>query len=61
MMPEELHQKTKPLVHGLCGSIASCFATVVCQPLDILRTRLVAQGEPRVHPHTLQFSNISIS
>ncbi|XP_069569566.1 mitochondrial thiamine pyrophosphate carrier [Brachyistius frenatus] len=36
-------------VHFLCGGLAACSATVVCQPLDTLRTRFAAQGEPRVY------------
>ncbi|XP_053299066.1 mitochondrial thiamine pyrophosphate carrier [Pleuronectes platessa] len=36
-------------VHFVCGGLAACSATVVCQPLDILRTRLAAQGEPKVY------------
>ncbi|KAM6966211.1 mitochondrial thiamine pyrophosphate carrier [Tautogolabrus adspersus] len=36
-------------VHFVCGGLAACSATVVCQPLDILRTRFAAQGEPKVY------------
>ncbi|KAM9746474.1 mitochondrial thiamine pyrophosphate carrier [Menidia menidia] len=36
-------------VHFLCGGLAACSATVVCQPLDTLRTRFAAQGEPKVY------------
>lgn len=32
----------------MCGGLAACSATVVCQPLDTLRTRFAAQGEPKV-------------
>lgn len=35
-------------VHFMCGGLAACSATVVCQPLDTLRTRFAAQGEPKV-------------
>lgn len=35
-------------VHFVCGGLAACSATVVCQPLDTLRTRFAAQGEPKV-------------
>ena len=28
--------------------MGGCAASLVCHPLDILRTRLVAQGEPKV-------------
>ncbi|XP_061829434.1 mitochondrial thiamine pyrophosphate carrier [Nerophis lumbriciformis] len=36
-------------VHFMCGGLAACSATVVCQPLDTLRTRFAAQGEPKVY------------
>ncbi|XP_061702419.1 mitochondrial thiamine pyrophosphate carrier [Syngnathoides biaculeatus] len=36
-------------VHFLCGGLAACSATVVCQPLDTLRTRFAAQGEPKLY------------
>lgn len=39
-------------VHFVCGGLAACSATVVCQPLDTLRTRFAAQGEPKVPPNT---------
>ncbi|XP_061605071.1 mitochondrial thiamine pyrophosphate carrier [Phyllopteryx taeniolatus] len=36
-------------VHFLCGGSAACSAAVVCQPLDTLRTRFAAQGEPKLY------------
>ncbi|XP_077388325.1 mitochondrial thiamine pyrophosphate carrier [Festucalex cinctus] len=36
-------------VHFLCGGLSACSATVVCQPLDTLRTRFAAQGEPKLY------------
>uniref|UniRef100_A0A665VXS5 Mitochondrial thiamine pyrophosphate carrier n=1 Tax=Echeneis naucrates TaxID=173247 RepID=A0A665VXS5_ECHNA len=36
-------------VHFVCGGLAACSATVACQPLDTLRTRFAAQGEPKVY------------
>ena len=30
------------------GGMAAGTATMVCHPLDVLRTRYVAQGEPKV-------------
>lgn len=50
----EVVHKTTPYdsqtsgVHFVCGGLAACSATVVCQPLDTLRTRFAAQGEPKV-------------
>ncbi|KAM6050816.1 mitochondrial thiamine pyrophosphate carrier isoform 1-T2 [Chlamydotis macqueenii] len=36
-------------VHFVCGGLAACTATVAVQPLDTLRTRFAAQGEPKVY------------
>lgn len=36
-------------VHFMCGGLAACSATVFCQPLDTLRTRFAAQGEPKIY------------
>ena len=37
------------VTHFVCGGIAGCLASTVAQPLDVIRTRLVAQGEPKVN------------
>lgn len=42
-------------IHFICGGLSACSATVVCQPLDTLRTRFVAQGEPKVY-HNLRYA-----
>lgn len=38
-----------PGIHFICGGLAACSSTVACQPLDTLRTRFAAQGEPKVY------------
>lgn len=38
-----------PGIHFVCGGLAACSATVACQPLDTLRTRFAAQGEPKIY------------
>ncbi|KAH3871928.1 mitochondrial thiamine pyrophosphate carrier-like [Dreissena polymorpha] len=48
-LPHELSTTYKPLTHAVSGGMSSCLATVVVQPIDIIRTRLVAQGEPKVY------------
>ncbi|XP_024069864.1 mitochondrial thiamine pyrophosphate carrier [Terrapene carolina triunguis] len=37
------------IVHFVCGGLAACTATMTVQPLDTLRTRFAAQGEPKVY------------
>lgn len=32
----------------LAGAIAGCTAMTAAMPMDVIRTRLVAQGEPKV-------------
>ncbi|XP_034450344.1 mitochondrial thiamine pyrophosphate carrier [Hippoglossus hippoglossus] len=54
LMTEAVHKSTPydsqtAGVHFVCGGLAACSATVFCQPLDILRTRFAAQGEPKVY------------
>lgn len=53
-LTELVHKKTvynsqTPGVHFICGGLAACSATVACQPLDTLRTRFAAQGEPKIY------------
>ncbi|XP_037263888.1 mitochondrial thiamine pyrophosphate carrier [Falco biarmicus] len=36
-------------VHFVCGGLAACTATVAVQPVDTLRTRFAAQGEPKIY------------
>jgi solute carrier family 25 thiamine pyrophosphate transporter 19 len=38
----------RPAVHFVCGGIAGSLATVFSFPSDVVRTRLIAQGEPKV-------------
>lgn len=47
ILPEILQTDLKPVTHFLCGAIAGCTATTIAQPFDTMRTRFVAQGEPR--------------
>lgn len=35
----------------VCGGISACVATMSVQPVDVLRTRFVAQGNPKVFFH----------
>ncbi|XP_067860485.1 mitochondrial thiamine pyrophosphate carrier [Heptranchias perlo] len=44
-----LYDSRNPTMHFVCGGLAACMATVTVQPLDTLRTRFVAQGEPKVY------------
>ncbi|KAI4888506.1 hypothetical protein NFI96_009836, partial [Prochilodus magdalenae] len=53
-LTELVHKNTSynsqmPGVHFLCGGLAASSATIACQPLDTLRTRFAAQGEPKVY------------
>ncbi|XP_038597878.1 mitochondrial thiamine pyrophosphate carrier [Tachyglossus aculeatus] len=41
-------------VHFVCGGLAACTATLTVQPLDTLRTRFAAQGEPKVYRNLRQ-------
>ncbi|XP_014779968.1 mitochondrial thiamine pyrophosphate carrier [Octopus bimaculoides] len=48
-VPNEFFSKNKPLISLVCGSMSGAVSTVVVQPIDLLRTRFVAQGEPKVY------------
>ncbi|XP_046992790.1 mitochondrial thiamine pyrophosphate carrier-like isoform X1 [Schistocerca americana] len=39
----------RAILHFSCGAASGCFATLVSFPFDVVRTRLVAQGEPKVY------------
>lgn len=52
--PVSTTPKWKPVSHFVCGGIAGCLSSTVAQPLDVLRTRLVAQGEPKVYKNIYQ-------
>ncbi|XP_044529394.1 mitochondrial thiamine pyrophosphate carrier isoform X2 [Gracilinanus agilis] len=51
----ELVHRTKPYgisdfsVHFVCGGLSACAATLSLQPVDVLRTRFAAQGEPKIY------------
>ena len=37
------------VMNTCCGGVAGVSATFACHPFDVLRTRLVGQGEPKVY------------
>jgi len=47
--PNSTSPKWKPVTHFVCGGMAGCLASTAAQPLDVVRTRLVAQGEPKIY------------
>lgn len=48
LLPRFQEDVYRPMVHFVCGGIAGSLATVFSFPSDVVRTRLVAQGEPKV-------------
>lgn len=50
--PEWRASQYRPIVHFVCGGAAGIFASVVSFPFDTIRTRLVAQGEPKIYRST---------
>lgn len=45
-------QTAKITTHFVAGSIAATVAVISSEPIDILRTRFVGQGEPKVCYHS---------
>ncbi|XP_062936638.1 mitochondrial thiamine pyrophosphate carrier [Cynocephalus volans] len=43
------HDTSEFSVHFVCGGLSACVATLGVQPVDVLRTRFAAQGEPKVY------------
>lgn len=52
--PISTEPQWKPVSHFICGGIAGCLSSAIAQPLDVIRTRLVAQGEPKVYRNIFQ-------
>jgi solute carrier family 25 thiamine pyrophosphate transporter 19 len=50
-LPDQISLRYQPASHFICGGLSGCIASLASQPLDVLRTRLVAQGEPKVPKH----------
>ncbi|XP_040187744.1 mitochondrial thiamine pyrophosphate carrier [Rana temporaria] len=64
VLTEGIHTSTSldpraPAVHFMCGGLAACSATLTVQPLDTLRTRFAAQGEPKVY-RTLRHAIVTV-
>jgi solute carrier family 25 thiamine pyrophosphate transporter 19 len=48
LLPHFREDVYRPAVHFVCGGIAGTLATVFSFPSDVVRTRFVAQGYPKV-------------
>uniref|UniRef100_A0A915JBG4 Mitochondrial thiamine pyrophosphate carrier n=1 Tax=Romanomermis culicivorax TaxID=13658 RepID=A0A915JBG4_ROMCU len=66
-LPEKftVHSSWNPVSHFFCGALSGGFATAVSYPFDIIRTRLIGQGEPKgsssVFTNYLQRCGISVN
>nr|XP_039256665.1 mitochondrial thiamine pyrophosphate carrier-like [Styela clava] len=48
ILPHSRQETVKNMTtHGVCGALSAIVATIVAQPLDVLRTRFAAQTEPK--------------
>ena len=48
--PPSIETESRKLAsHFICGGLAATFTMVTNQPIDVVRTRLIAQGEPRLY------------
>ncbi|XP_076312081.1 thiamine pyrophosphate carrier protein 1 [Tachypleus tridentatus] len=53
LLSPTLTNNWRPIVHFTCGGISGCVATIAAQPFDVIRTRLVGQGEPKLYKGTI--------
>lgn len=58
-MPVSFTMEYQPLRDFICGTIAGCIASVVTHPLDLIRTRFVAQGNLKEY-HSIQHAVVQI-
>ncbi|XP_071450726.1 mitochondrial thiamine pyrophosphate carrier-like [Hetaerina americana] len=49
IFPSPWVNERSPVTHFSCGSLSGAIATLVSFPIDVVRTRLVAQGEPKLY------------
>jgi hypothetical protein len=47
-------------VHFICGGLSACAATLTVHPVDVLRTRFAAQGEPKVSPDKVGGAGVQV-
>lgn len=48
-LPETLTTTYRPMTHTICGGLGGCIGAAFVHPVDVIRTRFVAQGEPKVY------------
>ncbi|KAK6171443.1 hypothetical protein SNE40_019632 [Patella caerulea] len=50
LLPEKYSNDLyRPVLHTVCGGLSGCLASLCIHPVDVLRTRFIAQGEPKVY------------
>jgi solute carrier family 25 thiamine pyrophosphate transporter 19 len=43
----------QPVIHFVCGAMSGFSATLMAQPFDVIRTRIIAQSEPKTYTSTV--------
>ncbi|XP_035223670.1 mitochondrial thiamine pyrophosphate carrier-like isoform X1 [Stegodyphus dumicola] len=59
-LPNRILTDVKPIVNFTCGALAGCIATTGSLPFDVMRTRLVAQGEPKTYKNMFHAATVMI-
>ncbi|RUS90728.1 hypothetical protein EGW08_001532 [Elysia chlorotica] len=52
-LPETLTTTYRPITHTICGGLSGCMGAAFVHPVDVIRTRFVAQGEPKVYKNLI--------
>ncbi|GFO04237.1 mitochondrial thiamine pyrophosphate carrier-like [Plakobranchus ocellatus] len=52
-LPETLTTTYRPVTHTICGGLSGCIGAAFVHPVDVIRTRFVAQGEPKVYKNLI--------
>ncbi|ELT96754.1 hypothetical protein CAPTEDRAFT_101463 [Capitella teleta] len=60
-LPGYFSSEIKVFTHFVCGGFSGVAATIFAQPFDVIRTRVVAQGEPKIYKNMLHAALVMVT